>query len=222
MNQKWTFNLVALVLIFLGKTTYAQNEISVSLGYEVPMGNLTWVYSPTTSYNVSYYNINYSRGEMDLAAGLNLGYYKFTTDKDTLNYTALSGLKAVGGFSDYTMFMLSGGLKFILEVSDDVEFAFGLDVGYYYGKFEYYIMDSNQNSRGVDIEGRFTMAPKISLGYNLSEELNLFVQGRYNLCIRLNPAIDGVPSRKLDYEGYRNFGTFEKTFSIIVGIGYRW
>jgi hypothetical protein len=72
-----------LISILISASFYsnAQKGLSLSVAYETPLGDLAFIYKPTTSYTLSFLNDN----DIDVW-NFSIGYYSFSTKQDTFYY----------------------------------------------------------------------------------------------------------------------------------------
>lgn len=219
--------LFAAVFMFV-KSSFGQHEISSSAGLEIPMANLTWVYKPTLSYNLSYYKMK--RGWQTLKGGLGgrIGYYNFQSGGESLDYMTFAG-PGKATFSDYSVLMVALCTKWNYEFNNDFVGYFGLDVGYYYSKYRVEIEEPGQLIGATSIDGKFAVAPKLGVAYSINDDVGLFVQTRYNLAMRVNGegavvATNGgstAHSSNDEYYGQTDFGSAISVWSTNVGIYYK-
>lgn len=218
---------ILMLLMLLARPGIAQHEISSSAGLEVPMANLTWVYRPTISYNLSYYKMKQGWKTLKGGMGARIGYYNFQSKGLPLDYMSDSG-PGKATFGDYTVLMVALCTKFNYEFNKTIAGYFGLDAGYYYNKFEVSLVDPGQTLGGTTVEGKFAIAPKLGLAYNINYDVGLYIQTRYNLSLRIgdggNSVSNGISSASSsneEYQGQTDFGSAVSVWSTNVGIYYK-
>jgi hypothetical protein len=175
-------------LITLSFSSSAQKGVSLSVDYEIPLGELAFVYKPTTSYTFSFLS-----ADDDKIWNFSIGYYSFIAKQDTFYYLVGENNYGIATQSNYSIIPLYVGLASKIRLSDKIDFLPGIDLGYYYVWYKYtsrdpMIEDSYStviNVSGSNIEGKGVLSPKVGLSYKFTEALELKFQSKYNIFFSL-------------------------------------
>lgn len=169
-------------LLFINISFHAsaqRGRISLSSGYNVPLGQMSWSYKSAADINLTgWWGFDKSKG-WTKAIGMGVGYLQFDPLADTLYYIADRG--GVGGvglgkavYSPFKIFKVSASMMAIRKFNKKWATEFSLDVAYYYGKRDISYTDEFGGENGISEFGaRGALVPKIGLSYNLNKRWSL-------------------------------------------------
>lgn len=207
---------VCLSLFFLLITGYGwcQSEISLKTSYEIPLGELKWIYKPNMSYLLSYSKLNEKRGK-STSVGVGIGYLSLKPKQDTFYYLLSEDEYGTAKYSNYTLIQLLGLFQWNYEVSKKAEFFWGVDAGYYYIRYEYEDKNTFVHTDGSRTEGKGAIGPKIGFTYKLSKNFGLQYLTKYNTYFSLGT----TDSNSAYYNS--NLGEFDFLWTNQLGVFLR-
>ena len=180
MNK--TLIVAVSALMLAASAAVAQTEISLTSSYEVPLGELKWIYQPGMSYALNVGRVKETRVSRS-TTGIEVGYLRFQP-KDSVFYYLLSEEEyGTIRYSNYQAIQLSLTLRHDFFLNDRVSLFVGAGVGYYYTFFTYLDDNSFVNTDAQVIEGRAGISPRVGVNVLLSESVGLLVQSKYNASI---------------------------------------
>lgn len=186
LNEKAVFVFLIATFLFNLKI-FAQHELSLKLGHEIPMGELKWIYKSAPSISISYANLRDTRNGFS-SLGIGLGFFQFRPQQETFYYLLSDKENGKISYSNYKVFQLFFPLRLDFSINEKFDFFGGADIGYYYIIFDYENNNPYVNESGRTIEGKGAFAPKAGINYNVSEKFGFTLQARYNLYFSLGQA----------------------------------
>lgn len=160
----------------------AQTEISLTPSYEVPLGELKWIYQPGMSYALNVSRVKETRVSRT-TTGLEIGYLRFQP-KDSVFYYLLSEEEyGTISYSNYQAIQLSLTIRRDFFLNDRVSLFIGAGVGYYYTFFDYEDRNSFVSTDGQNIEGRAGISLRLGVNVLLTESVGMLLQSKYNASI---------------------------------------
>ena len=185
-------------LLFNVQMTIAQVEVSLSASYELPLGELKWIYQPTIGYALNLSRINETRVSRMLT-GLEVGYLRFQPQEAAYYYLLDEEEYGTISYGNYQVFQFSGTFLHHALINEKLSLFIGTGVGYYYTSFTYDDSNSFVSSEGQSIEGRGAITPRVGANWMLTESLGVLAQGKYNATLG-RPDISGL------YQHYLSLG----------------
>ena len=178
----WLFLIILFSLKF--STSLGQSEIAAKIGYEIPRGELKWIYKPAISYSVSYARIK-AGDNSQASAGVRLGFFQFKPKEDIFYY--LYGKDDYGtiSYSKYTVLQLVIPFRMDFYIGKSLELSLGLDGGYNYVRYEYESRNPHAVTLEETIDGKGAVAPGLGFNYKLTEAVGISVSSKYNVIFSL-------------------------------------
>lgn len=217
LNNK-VYVIIAFLMIICFNSFSQNNRIGLSAAYNMPGGEMKWIYKNSPGIQINYSRLNSDKRERFLSYGVLLGYCKFKPVADTLYYLVDIGFDDIGyGTAVYhpntmvqLMLTFGGGLPIIRNV---LGIQFGLDAGYYYTFFRYSVSDELVSTDGTEIEGKGALAPGIGFPIKLSKKIQMVPYFKYNFYFSLGSSEVGSTYNP-------NVGSFNFFYTSGVSINY--
>ena len=212
MNKHILF--ITGILMFCCKISVAQIEISAGSGYNLPLGELKWIYSPALSYSLALSKVK-ERKKSRNALGLELGYMRFQP-KDSVFYYLLSEEEyGTVNYSNYQIYQLSAVIRHDFILSEHLSLFIGSGFGYYYVNFQYNQYDPYVTTEGQTIEGKFAVSPRVGISVNFNKSIGVFLHSQYNFML----SVGSLEAGSASYNS--NTGSYNYYLSHVGGLYFR-
>jgi len=151
--------------------------IGVNIAYDAPVGNLQYTYKPAINYGLNYYKF-----EDDFTITAGIGYRIYKPKQDVFYYAVGDNDYGTITYSDFRSYMGYIGGAYNIEVAEGFKCFGGFNFGLYITKFSLHSVDALRDATTViDGEQEIYIAPKLGLAIDLSDDLQLNLQGAYNV-----------------------------------------
>ncbi|HEX8545648.1 MAG TPA: hypothetical protein VF691_01725 [Cytophagaceae bacterium] len=178
------FLLFIITAIAFPEKIFAQRELSLKIGNEIPMGELRWVYKSAPSISIGF-SVLKEKSKVNQSLGIGVGFFQFKPQEEIFYYLLNSEEYGTAQYSNYKVFQLFVPMRIDFLLNEKFELFGGVDFGYYYVIYSYHTKDKVIDEEGEAIEGKGALAPKAGINYNLSKKVGLTLQAKYNLYFSL-------------------------------------
>jgi len=188
--------------------------VALSLGYDVPQGDLSTTFKAAPTYNFSV--LNYYG---DFTFNATIGYVTYKPKFDTVYYVGNDPTQGYFQYGNYSSLEIYTGAAYNISIADNAKFYFGLDVGSYINFFSFTSNDGEGNiSKNSTTNGQQFVAPKIGVDFMVSDNLSVGLEAKYNFL--LSGSSETEIGDDYDYSSYSYSAVSYRTFSGHVTLTY--
>jgi hypothetical protein len=174
--------IISVLTTGISLSAAAQIEFSLQGSVELPVDELRWVFKPGTGVIATLSKIKKYK-KKGSAFGVSFGYSKYVPKQDLFYYLVNTSEVGTIKYDQMKAYQLSAQFRKEYIIRKQIELFYGLEIGIYYIKYGFESQDAYQHINSSNFIGRYVLAPKAGINYQVNKQVGVFFQTRYMLNI---------------------------------------